>query len=405
MKPRAPFRAPLTRVTLASLAASLLACTAVLDVKDLELTDGKSVGGVTQAPAPGSPQGATSTDGGAVPDAPAAPVTCDGVDTRTDARHCGRCGHDCLGGACESGVCRAKEIATSLDSPFSLTVTADHVFVATNRGGTILRVKKDGSATETFATGQRSPWGITTGGGFVYWANNYFANDGGGIWRCPLTASPCVAPQRIVSTAHPRRPTFAGGFVYYAEEDANLVRRATPDGATVTTVANASKPFGIAVDAKHVYYTSAANSFQRAPVAGGTVEDLGPANGSSWGLAAVDDARAYYVFGFSDGTGRVLAVDKAKPATVTEYGKPESHREPLGVAVSAGWVYWTEHGTGSDGALRACPVAGCPTSGPLELATQLSFPGDIAIDDAAVYVVSAGTFGRAVGTLHRVARP
>jgi hypothetical protein len=393
-------------LTFTLLASSLVACTAVLDVKDLELTDGKSVDGVTQTPAPGAPQGPTSPEGGVAADGGAAPVTCEGADKKRDPKHCGRCGHDCLGGACDDGVCRAKEIATALDSPFSLTTTADHVFVATNRGGTILRVKKDGSATEPFATGQRSPWGIATGGGFVYWANNYFAADGGGVWRCPVTASPCAAPQRIVAAGHARRPTFAGGFVYFAEEDGNLVRRATPDGATVTTVANASKPFGIAVDATHVYYTSAANTFQRAPVAGGPVENLGPANGASWGLAAVDDARAYYAFGFGDGTGRVLAVDKAKPATVTEYGKPESHREPLGVAVAGGWVYWTEHGNGSfDGALRACPVAGCPASGPLELATRLDYPGDIAIDEAAVYVVSAGTFGRASGTVHRVARP
>lgn len=49
------------------------------------------------APAQGS-QGAS----------PGEPVSaCPGVDRASDPHHCGRCGHDCLGGLCEKGRCQA----------------------------------------------------------------------------------------------------------------------------------------------------------------------------------------------------------------------------------------------------------------------------------------------------------
>lgn len=400
------------RATLARRGASALAalgllagCTAVLDVKDLTPEDPRAVDGVTQTPAPATPgdggPSAKSPDGGPAP----TPITCDGADTSRDPRHCGRCGHDCLGGACEAGVCRAREIASGLDSPFSLTAHGGEVFVATSRGGQIVRMNADGTGARPFATGLKAPWGVSVGGGFVYFTNHYFANDGGGLFRCPLTQGACAAPQKLVAAGHARRATVSGGFVYFAEEDANLIRRVALDGTGLTTVVNTSKPFGIAVDATHVYYTSAASTAGRAPVAGGAAETIGPSNGSSFGLVAVDGTRAYWAFGFADGTGRVVAVDKAKPGEVVDFGKREDHRDPLGVLVKDGWVYWTEHGDGDNGALRACPTAGCPTTGPLELATRLAFAGDIAADDTSIYVVSAGRFGAGVGTVHRVARP
>src|SRR5262245_8002876 len=35
------------------------------------------------------------------------------ADTATDPRNCGRCGHDCLGGACEVGRCRPVVLASA----------------------------------------------------------------------------------------------------------------------------------------------------------------------------------------------------------------------------------------------------------------------------------------------------
>ena len=37
--------------------------------------------------------------------APRAAPVCTDVDFTTDVTNCGACGHDCLGGACEAGVC------------------------------------------------------------------------------------------------------------------------------------------------------------------------------------------------------------------------------------------------------------------------------------------------------------
>lgn len=58
----------------------------------------------------------TTTDAGSTSDVPmnpddGPPVGCG--DTSSDSRHCGRCGHDCLGGTCAAGKCQPVTLATA----------------------------------------------------------------------------------------------------------------------------------------------------------------------------------------------------------------------------------------------------------------------------------------------------
>jgi hypothetical protein len=66
---------------------------------------------------------------------------------------------------------------------------------------------------------------------------------------------------------------------------------------------------------------------------------------------------------------------------------------PFQMASDTTRVYWTEYGTDNtttDGKLRACPLGGCPDSGPIDYATGESNPQGIALDSQNVYWSTAG---------------
>jgi hypothetical protein len=51
------------------------------------------------------------------------------ANVTTDPTNCGRCGHDCLGGACAAGVCQPLLVASFTDQPVgSVVLSQDHVF-------------------------------------------------------------------------------------------------------------------------------------------------------------------------------------------------------------------------------------------------------------------------------------
>lgn len=67
---------------------------------------------------------------GEVPPCGEEQVRCDGacVAVQSDPHHCGACGHTCLGGACEGGVCREVLLARGLTTVFDLAPTSDGLY-------------------------------------------------------------------------------------------------------------------------------------------------------------------------------------------------------------------------------------------------------------------------------------
>jgi hypothetical protein len=50
------------------------------------------------------------------------------ADLSTDPKNCGRCGHDCFGGACSGGRCEARVIGTDLGSVYGLAVSREAIY-------------------------------------------------------------------------------------------------------------------------------------------------------------------------------------------------------------------------------------------------------------------------------------
>jgi hypothetical protein len=72
------------------------------------------------------------------------------VDTTSDGKNCGACGHDCLGGACTSGQCQPIELAQYVGNLTTIFVGAQTIY-ATTDSGYVGRANKDGSDLKPFA--------------------------------------------------------------------------------------------------------------------------------------------------------------------------------------------------------------------------------------------------------------
>jgi hypothetical protein len=86
-------------------------------------------------------------------------------------KHCGRCGHDCLGGECTEGKCQPFEIAYGQYLPQKLAVDATHVYWIdhTDNVGSVRRVAKHGGNVQILATDQGYPRGLVVSSGKIYW--------------------------------------------------------------------------------------------------------------------------------------------------------------------------------------------------------------------------------------------
>ncbi|MBN9165771.1 MAG: hypothetical protein BGO98_20355 [Myxococcales bacterium 68-20] len=369
----------------------------------------------------GSPDGSTSVDGsrtidGSTPIDGSAPA-CDESKLQTDPKHCGRCGHDCLGGACNAGKCESVVVKGGLENPVDLVADATSVYVTTRANGTVLRIAKADGKTDVLASGHKEARGVTLDGQNLFWSNFDYDGDGGdgywgGVWGCAL---PACSDTRLVATGdHAAYVRFSGGFLYFAENNNGVVVRVKPDGSMRANVGSGNKPFSVAVDSTHVYFQTNTNNFQRALLDGGSQEPVGPLeNGGSMGLVTLDAERVYWAYSeYATPKGHVYSALKANPsAPKEEYGS--ANMGSVGVAVDATMLYWTNQGTfdgndvnQKDGEVLACPKAGCGGAAPIVLQQGLTSPGAITVTDDAVYFLTFGTkYGGADGELRRIAKP
>ena len=105
-------------------------------------------------------------------------TSCSGacVDTGDDGKHCGECGHDCLGGSCMRGVCQPTLTAQYLGRPHSISVEGTHVCYKSTSTH-IGCAKKDGSDLKPFeypsataAAYSGAPMEVDSGTIFFVWA-------------------------------------------------------------------------------------------------------------------------------------------------------------------------------------------------------------------------------------------
>jgi hypothetical protein len=174
-----------------------------------------------------------------------------------------------------------------------------------------------------------------------------------------------------------------------------------------TGVTSGTKPLHLVVDAANVYFTDGDGTVNQAPSAGGTLVKLASGIGSPYGVA-VDASFVYFTSqgtmagGFTDGAVFEIPIggagDGGAPTALAT-----SRPRPQAVAVDGKQIYWLEPGaTSGGGTLLSCPLGGCPANVPHVIYAAMDLPLGLALDAANVYVTtSAGgevlRFSKATG--------
>ncbi len=223
-------------------------------------------------------------------------------------------------------------LACSQDTPSGLAVSNGVVYWtnydaaansgnASGSGGAIMSVPTSGGTPTTVATNQDYPWAIAADANNVYWTN--YDNDGAG----------------------------SGGMT-----SSGAVLQAPIGGGSVTTLAmGLEDPYGIAVDASNVYFTTyAGDRVKSVPIGGGTVVTL--AQGlSSPCYIAVSGGDAYWT-NYGDGTVQSIATGGTSPGTPTTLATDAAKQYANGIAVSGSTVFFVA--TNSPGAVWTVPTTG-----------------------------------------------
>lgn len=246
------------------------------------------------------------------------------------SRHCGQCGHDCLGGNCNMGVCGPKVLGETL-SNVGVTADAYHVYFTDHGGGQVFRVDAMGlSGVEILADKQGGPTGIAVDGTNVYWTNTV----SGAVMVRPLAQN--GVPAVLAGTqAAPSDVVTRGGIVYFTNSGDGTVMSVPAGGGNPTVLASGQKtPLRLAIDNNNLYYTDrGAGTVMQLPLGGG------------------------------------------KPIEVAT-GQPN----PNGIAVFGNDVYWVCAG---DGSVRSAPIGG---GGQVRtLASGQDTPHSVAVDDSGVW--------------------
>lgn len=323
--------------------------------------------------------GAAEPDGGASD----AASSCEGADLATDAHHCGRCGHDCLGGACSAGRCEAVTLA-DVEAPWYLAQDADSVYVTSvgeSGRARVLAVDKRSGAVTSLT--RRRGFGIVASGSDVYFCERGTPNllRVGKRGGAPTVVSDRSACLELVSH---RGELFSSlvdrGAVWNVDAGQEIVQ-------------GLSKPEGIASDGDRLFITSV-ESIAILDGTGSARTRVVPLPARYPRRLAVDDAHVYWV---EYQAKSVFRMPKAGGAAEMFTDSPDS---PVGggIWLDGAYVYWAVNTRANGGIFRAPKSSGIVED--VVDAREGDGVVDLVMDDVAIYYTM-----QEAGRVMRIAKP
>jgi hypothetical protein len=302
-------------------------------------------------------------------------ANCDGahqngceVDLSKDPKNCGRCGRDCLGGACEEGLCVASSVSAAKD----FAVAGGFVYVAL--GPDLIRVPGHGGVGNKVATGLDYVLEPVVVGGSVYFFNGIpfskvqkasansqvpfittvvqqaypsagLTYDAGTLyWRASdfiaaVDANAINGKIRtvaIVPTTVMEFHVLNGWIHFVAIDEGKIMRVPTAGGTPTSLVTNQSYPVDMVLDGSFMYWANRGDGqVKRSSLTGSSVSTLATGKGVLETIT-VDGDTIYFANGSeiwrmgTDGSGLTLLAN--------------NQILPDEIAVDGEWVYWLNRG-------------------------------------------------------------
>jgi hypothetical protein len=345
---------------------------------------------------PGSGGGGSGGNGGAPP--------CAGANLDEDAKNCGACGHDCLGGACAAGHCQPVMLydvkALGVSPPTFLAAYDGSVYFG--HGVALHRVRASDGEYFHVCTHASGPWFIAASERGVY-----FTTVDYGLMHAELLDTQVVC-EDVMTADNMLMPAWVGPlaldgsgvFLGLLSEQGPLYRASFSDlegnpspipflgftAAQYNLISIATSARGRLAFSSMVAVFNGQEIICETP--GGVYRLPQPAQEqplaqNSCALQVVTDGHDVY---WTDVGAHALVWNgyDGSPATVTTL--VDDQVEPLGIAMDADYVYWADAGnTGQqNGAMRRLARAGGAAE---EMASGLGEPWLITSDDVALYWV------------------
>lgn len=358
--------------------AAWLGCNALLDIEGAELAPPSA-----DASADGSTGerdgGADATSPDAANDAAENPC----VDTDTNPRHCGACGHDCLGGVCSAGRCQPVTVSSEPGRPGVITIDGEWVYWTNPAVGDIRRARTDGGGVETVYDGPPdTPYGtrIVRSGSDVYFSVD---DADGGVFRCAATGCGSAPTPVLAGLANPKSFDLAGTSLVVAESifDGRVRRCTLPCTDTVTDIST-TEGFAsyVTVSGDKVAWDSLLPGPGNVRVAEGT----SPATTVRSNVVGreIQIVGSMLVFAELGGGVSTVLVDGGAPRRLSNLATQLEHLE-----VEDARVYF---GDSLNGKILRCALSDALPDAGAVLADKQSSPFDVAVDAKQIYWTNRG---------------
>jgi hypothetical protein len=314
----------------------------------------------------------------------AAPDSGDGacVDTTSDGKNCGACGHDCLGGTCAGGKCQPVLLAQYVGNLVIISVGAQAIY-ATTDSGYIGRVNKDGSDVKPFAR----PGFASSAYNTTFIAEDgdraFFSRFAPTLQLAYCATSGCDAS--VMPIGGPYTQFFAvdqlGHRIFWVDYSPSQIWTASTTG-NLSGAALSGGTLATGSSGARLFYTGGGIFFAD----GGTISRLPAAGGlivtvtSAASPLTVLGANATYLFvydGMAIGYVPLPAGNAAAPKPmITTALNPGVDGHFVADATSA---YWVNNG------VQTCEIANCAATLKALSTRAIDIVEDVGIDNQAVY--------------------
>jgi len=310
-------------------------------------------------------------------------------DFSNDPQNCGVCGHDCLGGACNNGVCGPALLTKGSTDMSSYHIAVDSQYVYWTGGSypqlivwSIDKSAPAGSASQALTSSVGADYLAVDEMGAVYFT--VFADNGKiGVIKDNMVTDFAVNEDLPIGI------TYANGYLYWGRHRTDgAIRKKPADGSSeaMDVATGVNLPRSLRAHDSTVYWSHGYDMNDGGVTTQG--KELIPGISPPAGLAQ-DDSYVYAL----DRQARVWKVKKTADFEVTQLalgltGQPEMLSG--GIAVDSKYVYWT--GIGAEtcaqepcGAIHRIDKNGGIDEIIAADATRWTAAGDLAVDDKAVY--------------------